>query len=101
MIKVLLLLAEPHTISTSVLPRLAGLASFPVPQGSGSPRKQLYFLATKAVGPEEGWQLCSPRVRPWDAGTCLGSCGGNRTRCPAAAATAGVLLPQQVLRSEL
>lgn len=54
-----LLLAEPHNVSKKlstssipVLPRLAGLAGFPVPQGNSCPRKQLYFLATKAVEPE-------------------------------------------------
>lgn len=54
-----LLLAEPHDVSKKLstgsipaLPRLAGLAGFPVPQGNGCPRKQLYFLATKTVEPK-------------------------------------------------
>jgi len=113
-----LLLAEPHTVSKElstgsipVLPRLAGLAGFPVPQGNGRPRKQRYFLATKAVEPQPAPRRAGSSAPPdpgaltWDAGNCLGSCGGNHACCPSAAARQGsdcwILLPEQVLSNKM
>lgn len=113
-----LLLAEPRIVtkkrstgSIPVLPRLAGLAAFPAPQGDGCPGKQLYFLATKAVEPESAPRRAGSSALP-DPGLCPGmlaaalavvvaTTGAAPLLQRGEAVTARVPLPKRVLSNKL